>query len=222
MSYLNVFALLDDKAISYCLLRDVELLPALPQGGDVDILIASNALTTLDEVLTHLGFTPQSSLGYNPHRFYTKRGAGLKLDIVTEIAFGSTGNLRTPLAAHCLSERRQIEGVYALAPHHEFLLLLLHCVLDKGMFKPHRRQRLDTLCQQLDETSIAPLVAQYWTPTMDWSAIRKHVLNNAWDLLLAERATVARRLSAHDPLGSALRHLQRRALRKVTRLAGMR
>src|SRR3990172_2870757 len=198
---LEVCKTLERENIPYCLMRDGDQLEQLLKGGEVDLLILENRLASLQDLLSQLSFRRLPSGGYAPHHFFVAYDrdsqAWLKLDVVTEVAYGRPiPALRTALGDHCLSHRRRSGPVFVPAPEDELVTLLLHCVLDKECFAPTRRRRLQALCRQIgDEQHLAALLADHWSPTMSWSQLAALIEAENWTALLAERKTVISRLA---------------------------
>src|SRR5574337_1582615 len=109
---LHLFQTLEQADIHYGLMRDVDRLDQLPDHAEVDLLVEKSQFTQLCSQLTRLGFLALPSWGYAPHHFFITYDQGsdgwIKLDVVTEVAFGKPiSALCTPLAAKCLSHRRR-------------------------------------------------------------------------------------------------------------------
>ena len=201
---------LEESGISWALLRgDSELSSS---GQDVDLLAAPSDLSRLERALAPLGYARLPSRGRGTHSFFVANdeadGSWVKLDVVTDLAFGRYQELRLHGAAGCLERRRRIGHLVVLAPGDAFWTLLLHCLLDAGKFtEAHRRSLLDLA----DSTSLtSPLVPTLeravgggWVNTLlalatagDWVALRATApsLRAAWVRRrpLAVRTTVLR------------------------------
>jgi hypothetical protein len=137
---------LEESGISWALLRgDSE--PG-SNGQDVDILAAPSDLSRLEKALTPLGYARLRSCGRGTHSFFVAydeaEGRWVKLDVVTDLAFGRYQELRLQGAAGCLDRRRRVGDLVVLAPDDAFWTLLLHCLFDAGKFtEAHRRSLLD-------------------------------------------------------------------------------
>jgi thymidylate kinase len=127
------FRAMDVAGVRWCLLRGTEDL-ARP-SGDVDLLVAHHDADSLARAIAPLGFARLPAWGFASHRFYlgydATTDAWLKLDVVTELAFGPWFSLRTDAAACCLRHRRRRGGVAVLDDADAFWCLLLHRLLDK-------------------------------------------------------------------------------------------
>jgi thymidylate kinase len=132
------FGALDDAGVRWCLLRAEDDLAA--PGGDVDVLMARGDAARAEAALASTGFARLPARGHGPHRFFLAYDrdddAWLKLDVVTELAFGPSYALRSHAAAACLARRRRRNGVAVLDTADAFWCLLLHRLLDKGAIGP--------------------------------------------------------------------------------------
>ncbi|NCF65119.1 MAG: hypothetical protein GWP61_04040 [Chloroflexi bacterium] len=195
-------------------------------GGEVDLLVPDTHSKQLKKLLQGLGFTKVAAWGHSPHLFFVTyhndSDCWIKLDVVSRISYGNPAHaLHTTLADNCLQHRRRCEFVDIPSPEDEFVTLLLHCVLDKGAIAAHRGQRLQALCDQVEDTNyISHLLAQYWSPSSSWPALAGLVKNGEWAALLAQREVVANRLVRHEPMATVLRSIRDRLLRKMQRGAG--
>jgi len=222
---MQLFATLEKREISYCLLRDGDRLDQLLDSKEIDLLIREDHLDGLRTIAAELGFVSLPSWGYAPHHFFLKYDAAadrwLKLDVVTALYYGRPVRaLRTALAATCLERRRRCGPTYIPAAEDEFLTLLLHCVLDKGRFDPARRQRLQVLSQKIvDRQYLSSRLASYWAPSMTGTQLAALIANEDWDEMLAQEKAVVAQITERDKLGTAARRLRARVLRKLNRWA---
>lgn len=169
----QAFATLQQHSIRWALLRGEDELAA--PSGDVDLLVARADLPRATRVLEQHGFLQVPAWGQGSHTFFFRHepaiGGWLKLDIVTELAFGPRFNLRTWAEAECLGRRQQDGPLTLLAPDDAFWSLLLHCLLDKGRFASQRAQRLQQLVPEVRlDSTLARLIAHY-SPA-DWTTER--------------------------------------------------
>jgi thymidylate kinase len=168
----ELFAAFDANAIRWCVVRgEAELGDPV---GDVDLLVAPDDLPRLRPVLAQLGFAPIPAWGYGPHTFFLTYDATqdrwVKLDVVTELAFGPRFTLRTGAADGCLARRRRIGGVAVPAPDDAFWALLLHRLLDEGAVSTSAATRLAELAVSARPhgplpDSLIPVCPRGWTPT---------------------------------------------------------
>lgn len=131
---------LDGLGAPWALMRGADDL-ARPLG-DVDLLIAVRSVVALGVALNTAGFYRLTAAGRGTHHFYLRydpvEDLWLKLDIVTQIAFGEYQEFETNLAQPCLRRRRRIGPLGRLEVSDEAWLLLLHLLLDKGEVPPDR------------------------------------------------------------------------------------
>ena len=125
---------LDRAGVRWCLLRGAEG-PDVP-GGDVDLLVARDDAARFTGAIAPLGFARLPAWGYGSHRFHLGYDAAtdrwLKLDVVTELAFGPWFSLPSETAPLCLSRRLRHGSAVVLDDSDAFWCLLLHRLLDKG------------------------------------------------------------------------------------------
>jgi hypothetical protein len=143
---------LERANVHWCLLRGESDL-ASPEG-DVDLLVARGDMARLRDALAPLGYVPLRAWGRGPHRFFVAydeaSARGLKLDVVTQLAYGRYQELRTAAAAGCLARRRYVGALALLSPGDAFWALLLHCMLDREAFSAAHRGRLLELAGEAD------------------------------------------------------------------------
>jgi thymidylate kinase len=223
---LHVFHTIEQANIRYCVLRGYEELEEVDDGGDVDLLVQASQLDRLREVLARLEFVVLPVWGHAPHLFFVAYDQSadrwLKLDVVTSVAFGKPIHaIQTSLANACLDRRRRREPTFVLSSEDELLTLLLHCLLDKGMFAPHRRVRIQALRHEVTDTRyLAEQLHAAWSPEMSWERLAGLIDGERWADLLADRAAVASWLGRGQQLGVLGRRFGRRLLRKLDRFAG--
>ncbi|MEZ4731265.1 MAG: hypothetical protein R3E79_29450 [Caldilineaceae bacterium] len=219
---LATFQRLEEAEIHYCLLRDTEQIDRLDELEEVDLLVDKQQFRQLHQLLAQLGFVALPSWGHAPHHFFVIYNEAsdrwLKLDVVTEIAFGHPYHtLYTDLAIDCLARRQWHSGVFTLSVECELATLLCHCIIDKGRFAPHRRQRLQSLCGAVkDEQYLTALLQRGGTPTLTWSQIAALVDRADWDSLLAMRSAFVERLRQQQPLAQSVRQFSQRIMRKAS------
>jgi hypothetical protein len=167
-----LFRGLDAESIVWCVLRGEE---ELDLGKDVDLLVAGAQMPRFRRVTAQLGFASLPAWGYGSHAFFVSYDASrdiwIKLDVVTELAFGPDYALATGAEAECLSRRRRVDGVSLLAEDDAFWTLILHRLLDKGSVGSRDAARLPVLAQAAQtDSSLARLVESLCPP--GWSAGR--------------------------------------------------
>jgi thymidylate kinase len=207
----TIFEEFDRAEISYCLLRGHEELLNGAIDGDVDLLVAPEQFDSMRRLLERLGFVALVRWGQAPHHFFIgydeSNDLWLKLDILTELAYGRPiPALRTELAPHCLDNRIRRGPASTLAVRDEFLALLLHCLLDKGVVEPKYRARLTALANEIGhDRAMAPLIALCFPAAVTWEQIKQMVVGGQWESLLKLRASTAEYLARRDQLGTRWR-----------------
>ena len=223
---MTIFETLDQAQVQYCLLRDADRLSQAGKKQELDLLVRQDQLLQLRGLLLELGFIQLPDWGHAPHHFFlayhSDGDSWLKLDVVTEIAYGHPIHaLHTGLAAGCLADRRRLDLVYIPSPEYEFVTLLLHCLLDKGALAPgnlapSRLQRLAWLSRQIgDESSISTIFASLGLPDWLYARLLSLVNSGDWGGLLAERDAVSRYLARSDWFGTLGRNFLYPGLRKL-------
>jgi hypothetical protein len=181
---------LERAGVRWCLLRGAQDLDRV--DGDVDLLVSRLELGRLRHALVASGgLSPLSSWGRRPHHFYAGPVAGedavLKLDVVTELAFGPYGELPTAAADRVLAGRRRQGDLWLPAPADAFWSLLLHALMDKGRVREERARELLSLAPAArDERSALRDVVDAACPG-GWGSARvlDAVEHRAWEELLA-------------------------------------
>jgi hypothetical protein len=226
-----LFRGLDDESVVWCLLRGEADL-AVPEG-DVDLLVVPAHLSRLRRLAAQLGFAAVPAWGYGSHAFFVGYDASgdlwIKLDVVTELAFGSDYALATGAEAECLERRRRVEGLPVLSEDDAFWTLLLHRLLDKGGVGPRDAARLPALAEGAQtDGMLARMVESLCPPGWSAGAIVAAASRGDWGSLTAlgpplaaawrerRRADARRRTIANRSRrwsGKVLRSSRRRGLR---------
>jgi hypothetical protein len=189
-----LFRTLEDDGTVWCVLRGEEELDLPP--GDVDLLVAEPDLPHFRRRAAQLGFAAVPAWGYGSHAFFVAydltRDVWIKLDVVTELAFGPNYALATGVEADCLSRRRREQGVPVLADEDAFWALLLHRLLDKGSIGNRDAARLPVLAQAAQAHGplarvVEPLCPPGWTAGRIVAAARR----SEWASLLELGPTLA-------------------------------
>ena len=206
----NLFVALDEARLNYCLLRQ-SLAEPNDCNQEVDLLVSTEHLARLAEVLTKHKFTGLSSWGHAPHHFFvTYRkdcGVWLKLDVVTDLRYGRPIQaLRIEGAETCLRRRHRRDSTYVLTPAHEVVTLFLHCLIDRGEFEPQYRARLTELRLELEkdpELCATGEVERVLAPALTWKEVSKAIASADWKGLVCRRSSVWRLLFWRGPLRNA-------------------
>jgi hypothetical protein len=212
---------LDGSGARWCLLRGGRDLDSL--AGDVDLLVDRRDLRPVRELLARAGFAELRAWGHRPHRFFVANVPGeagrLKLDVVTELAFGPHAELRTAAAGAVLARRVRRGRLVHPSAADAFWALLLHLLLDGGRARAGRATELALLAGsgRLD-SPLRTLVDRACPP--GWDAER--VVSAAADGRLAELSELAPELRARWPGSPRLLTAVRARLRGGLRRAGRR
>lgn len=130
----SLFWALEEAGARWCVLRGETDL--LHPAGDVDLLIAPEDAPHLRDSASRLGFARLPAWGYGSHAFFlaydASRDLWIKLDAVTELAYGPGFTLATGAESECLARRRHVAGVPVPDESDAFWTLFLHRLLDKN------------------------------------------------------------------------------------------
>ncbi len=225
------FDALDRADVAWALLRGEAELEA--PGGDVDLLASVEELPRIHEAVAPLGFVAVPTWGRGSHRFFVvydeRSDAWLKLDVVTELAFGPHFAVRTGEAAGCLARRQRVASLSVLADDDAFWSLLLHCLLDRGNVPPKHAERLADLAGSAYVDS--PLA--HWTTACcpegwDAAGVLDRARNTDWTVLTSIAPRIVRRWAEQHRLAYLRRamsnrvRLRTRRLHAALRLRGLR
>jgi hypothetical protein len=141
------FAALDAAGIRWCLLRGERKLDA--PAGDIDMLVSRADVDRVRELAARLGFTHIPAWGFGSHvsflAYDEPTDCWIKLDFVTELAFGAGFALSTGVEEQCLSRRVRRGAAPVLTDADAFWSLLLHVILDKSRIRPAEAEELQRL-----------------------------------------------------------------------------
>jgi hypothetical protein len=210
---------LERSNVHWCLLRGESDL-ASPEG-DIDLLVARGDMPRLRDALAPLGYLPLRVWGRGSHRFFVAYDEAsarrVKLDVVTQLAYGRYQELPTAAAAGCLARRRHVGGLALLSPGDAFWALILHCMLDREAFSVAHRGRLLELAGEADcDTELGKIADAAFAEGWGAATLLELVQAEDWTALTTiakdGRATWAdgRRLELR------LRVLMNRALRRAS------
>ena len=217
------FAALDDAQITWCVLRGSGELDRV--DGDVDLLVSHADAGRLNDVLAAPGlFHPQRSWGRRPHRFFygdaLADGSRVKLDVVTQLAFGRFGELSTAAAGPLLAARRRVGGIPVPADADAFWALLAHAVLDRGRIRSERATELQALLPAARgaQSALRDVLEHACPPGWDTVRIQETVVVGAWGELSALGLELQRRWPGTTRLSRSATINVRRALRRAQRV----
>ena len=221
----RVFAALDSGRIRWALLRGEAELGS--PGGDVDILAARGDLWRLEEAIAPLGFGRLPSHGRGTHTFflaYDEAGdRWVKLDVVTELAFGRYQELWLEDAVGCLERRRVEAGVAVLDRRDGFWALLLHCLLDRGRFSDDSRRAVGSLANYAGATDplaqrLESVLSRRWRP----EALAALARAADWDTLQRVAPALRADWLRHQRLTGRTRLVRNAAMRRAGRVPPLR
>jgi hypothetical protein len=220
----DIFAGLDEKGVHYALRRGFEDLSKSSRNREVDLLVAPAHLPLLAGVLAEKGFTEIPPWGHAPHHFFVTYQANsdtwLKLDVVTDLRHGkSSRHLRVDIVDHCLRHRLRRDVTYVPASEDEFIILLVHCLINKGIFQPAKQQRLRELRREFEAhktgARAAEQVNRYLAPAITWDEILRAIDAEDWESLIKRRSRLVRQLFWRDPLKTSWRYFSQRLQRRL-------
>ena len=210
---------LERSNVHWCLLRGESDLGSAE--GDVDLLVARGDMPRLRDALGQLGYVPLRAWGRGPHRFFVADDEAsarrVKLDVVTQLAYGCYQELRTAAAAGCLARRRYVGGLALLSPADGFWALLLHCMLDREAFSAAHRERLLELAGEADsKTELGNIADATFAEGGGAATVLELVRREDWTALttIAKEGRATR--ASGRRLEMRLRVLMNRALRRAS------
>jgi thymidylate kinase len=135
---------LDTAGVRWCRIRD-------RHEGDDDLLTAPADLPDVRTALRSVGFHERRHLGRGTHHAFfgydPSDASWVKLDVVTDLAFGRWQEWQTTLAPAFLARARRVGDEWRLDADDAFWALLLHELLDRRDPSPRRVDELAFLAQ---------------------------------------------------------------------------
>jgi thymidylate kinase len=207
---------LDEADVRWCLLRGDSACSTTT--GDVDVLVAAADLNRAIDVIEAHGLIRLRAFGRATHVFFVglepATSSWLELDLVTELAYGRTFEVRMAAAGECLARRRRHNGMWTLTPEDEYWALLLHCLLDKHAFPDHHLRRLKDLAEA---ASLDSPLARAMPPKAAPSTLLRYAQQGRWSALMARRRAVLAACRRADPVTATRRFIGSAAQRVVER-----
>jgi thymidylate kinase len=217
----RAFAALDAAGAVWCVLRGEECL-AQPRN-DIDLLLAPSDLPAAVGALAQVGFAPLPLR--SSHRLFAAyepaEDRWVKLDIVTEFAYGRPPTFRVPAAAACLELRTRSDDAPLLALEDRFWSALLHAVLDRREASAESRRRFAEMAERIDpgHGPFAEHLGELLGPDVP-EQLAMLVKRDAWSDVFATAAKAVPRDGRSGRMRSArLRRLLSRAGRKGVSVA---
>lgn len=173
------FDALDRAGIRWCLLRGERKLHA--PAGDIDMLVSPRDLGRVRELVERLGFTHIPAWGFGSHvsflAYDEPTDTWIKLDFVTDLAFGPGFSLASGAEEACLERRVRRGAAAVLTDADAFWCLLLHALLDKGKVREAEASELERLATAPCHTSplarvVGRVAPQEWPPERIVAAAR--------------------------------------------------
>ncbi len=221
----NVLRAMNRAGLEYALLRGFAELSAEKGDLEIDLLINPAHLADLKNTLQGVGFAQFPSWGHEPHLFFAvydkTRGGWLKLDVVTDLVYGAPVRwLRLNLAKTCLANRLLRDDIYTLCPADEFFTLLIHCLLDKGVFREHRQRELWQLNRVIktdatQKTRVDDYFFRFLGNLLNRESALAIIEQNDKLAIVAIGEKISQKLFAAAPLQNRLRKLTVRLKRKL-------
>lgn len=209
----SAFAALDEDGVTWAVLRGEDDLAA-PQG-DVDLLVGN--ARRAGGALERAGFRRLRTWGHGTHRFYlgfdVQDGTWIKLDVVTELAFGPYQAFGTRAEGPLLARAEKFGPIRTLAGDDAFWALLLHCLLDRGDIPPRHAAALTE--KAAEATPESPLAK---AAPLDAARVVDAARDGRWDDLTRFAPRLASRWWRRRPLQGARRRAVGAALLRLTPL----
>jgi len=216
-----VLAVLEQAGVESALVRDAG--PDAGRTPELDILAVSGPRDALDRALAPYGFLRLPAWGRAPHRFYLgyleEEGRWLKLDIVTDVAFGRLLEFRLAPAEPFVDRASAVDGVRRLAPDDEFWTLLLHCLLDKKAIRDDHAARLGQLVEGLGLNGPgAGLASSALPPEIGVGGAVELARRHDWAALASGAEPTRRHLARSRPVSVRTRAATNALLRRLSKL----
>lgn len=225
-----LFGAFTAEGLTWCLLRGETELDGRP--GDVDILVATGDLDRLRRAARTAGFVRLPAHGYGSHLFLIAYDRAtdrwLKLDVVTELAFGPSFAWRVADGASVLERCRWDDraGAWVLTEADAFWALLLHGLLDKRRLDEAERVRLGELAPAARAARDGGTLARAIGSLMasDWviDGVVEAVTRGEWDRLDRLGPQLETALLRRHGLATDRARVERIVGRRVNRLARVR
>lgn len=142
----STFNLLDSSNVNFVVLRNFDLIPHnCSLKNDIDLLVAKENITDLNNEMTKLGYSAFGDKGIylygaQPHMHYVNENSDVHFDVVYGLYYRSLLNrewfvkIDEPLQNSVLRHKLTTSYFWKYRPSHEDLVLHLccHCIFDKN------------------------------------------------------------------------------------------
>ncbi len=191
---------------------------------EADLLVTPEDLAETEQILAGRGFRRRPGWGRRPHRFHLRPAANdggsidwLKIDVVTDLCFGSLHEYASNMGPRCLLARTSPTDD-RLLPADEFMALLLHGLLDASFLRVDQRDRLQALALTADRPGpLALRCLPSGSETMTWTALLEAVSRSDWSPIERLRPALRRQLAGRNRLQIRMRRLRSIAGRRSTK-----
>lgn len=216
----HALSLMTANAVVHALVRD----PGRDGRGalEADVLVATGDLWRGEELLVAAGFRRRPGWGRHPHRFLLRPVESdegsldwVKLDLVSELAFGPWHEWISGRAAACLGDR-VVGPPSRLSPADELAALVGHTLVDRGEVRASDARRMLALAP------VAPApgaLGHLFFPATGrgprWTDVLLLVEARRWDDLLADAPRLRARLRTENRTRGPARHLRNRSIRRA-------
>jgi hypothetical protein len=201
-------AALKTSTVRWCLLRG-----GTETSGDIDLLVHRVDLAVVRALLESRGLAELRAWGRWPHHFFV--APALKLDVVTELAFGPHATLRTDAAKAVLARRVGARP----APPDEFWALLLHVLLDREAVRASDARALEALAPSArgGASPLRPYVEAACPAGWDAAGVADAAAAGRFQELLGLAPELLARWPGASPVAGAARAWIRGGLRLASR-----
>lgn len=212
---------LDEAGVAWSVLRA----PGPADGAvvELDVLVDPADADRAEAAVAALGFARVPAWGRAPHRFWVAPEAGgdrwLKIDAVTDLAFGRHHELATGTATGSLRDRQVGDGQPRLAPPDHFAALALHALLDRPALRERDRTALlEAVAGAGDGGALGRLIDDAGGgDDSRWTALVAAVRDERWDDVAALRPALRAALQRGQRLAVTRRALVNRTLRHLAK-----
>lgn len=181
---------------------------------EADLLVSPEDLSATEQILAGHGFRRRPGWGRRPHRFHLLPAANddgtidwLKVDVVTDLCFGSLHELVSGTAARCLAARPDPTSK-RLLPADELMALLLHGLLDAPQLRTDQRDALRTLAPTAGRPG--PLARRCLPSGPDgitWDELLDAIARSDWPQITRLRPALRNHLRAGRQISVEIRRL---------------